>query len=368
MTYGARRITRKGLSRAALVWGLLFAAAFQLGVAMLMETVCPAIRDPEYACKLSRLRALTAASPGRPLIVALGSSRLALGFRPDALPFCRTEGVEPVACNLAINGAGPLTELLVLRRLLRDGVRPEWLVVEVHPALLSQDDQWGEQNWFDPQRAGWHDLPLLWSHAPNRLFLLRRWFRSRLTPGHSHRMNLSEEFAPQWLPYRKLPENGWEALDRYGWKPHDKPLANKAEYRLRVEKARLEYFEALQRYRLSPRIDRTLRELLDMCLGHGIRVVLVTPPEGTEFQSWYPPGVMKSIHEYLTRLSAETGVPWADARSWLPDDCFHDGHHLLAHGARRFTERFGREVLGPLLGRDQPMNQVVGRTDDEIRE
>ena len=39
-----------------------------------------------------------------------------------------------------------------------------------------------------------------------------------------------------------------------------------------------------------------------------------------------------------------------DARAWVPDEAgFTDGHHLLPAGALRFSERFGREAVGPLL-------------------
>ena len=39
------------------------------------------------------------------------------------------------------------------------------------------------------------------------------------------------------------------------------------------------------------------------------------------------------------------GVPWTDARTWVADEYFVDGHHLLADGAAAFSERFGRDVL-----------------------
>ena len=38
-----------------------------------------------------------------------------------------------------------------------------------------------------------------------------------------------------------------------------------------------------------------------------------------------------------------------DARAWAEDVDFSDTHHLLASGARRFTERLGYEALGPAV-------------------
>ena len=42
-------------------------------------------------------------------------------------------------------------------------------------------------------------------------------------------------------------------------------------------------------------------------------------------------------------------MPVIDARRWVADDGFADAHHLLPGGAADFTNRFGREVLQPLL-------------------
>jgi hypothetical protein len=38
-----------------------------------------------------------------------------------------------------------------------------------------------------------------------------------------------------------------------------------------------------------------------------------------------------------------------DARTWLSDDCFCDGHHLLAFGAEQFSLRLWRDTLEPKL-------------------
>ena len=68
-------------------------------------------------------------------------------------------------------------------------------------------------------------------------------------------------------------------------------------------------------------------------------------PESSAFRGWYPPGAGPAVAAYLGGLSREYGVPWTDARAWLADEHFVDGHHLLAGGAAAFSERFGREML-----------------------
>src|SRR5262249_7123958 len=153
--------------RAALLWGVALFAGLQLALAGVMEKWRPEWRDPEYGCKLARLQARQAEAPGRPLVVVLGSSRAALGFRPDAVA-AEAVGERPVVFNFAIAGAGPLTELLQLRRLLAAGVRPDWLVIEVMPPLLHQEWPWVEENLIHVERLAWADLRLLrrhWSRA-----------------------------------------------------------------------------------------------------------------------------------------------------------------------------------------------------------
>ena len=53
-------------------------------------------------------------------------------------------------------------------------------------------------------------------------------------------------------------------------------------------------------------------------------------------------------------LAREYGVSVVDARAWVPDDGFMDGHHLLPEGATTFTKRLGTEVLQPMLAAPSP--------------
>src|SRR5262245_6857829 len=150
-------------SRAALAWGLGSFAALQLALALVIDLRHPEFRDLEYACKMARLRACRKAEPGRPLLVALGSSRVGVGLRPELLA---ERSRVPLVFNYAFTGAGPVRQLLTLHQLLRAGVRPNWLVVEIHPALLHYVDYAGEVNWMPAPRLGWHDLRLLRRYAP----------------------------------------------------------------------------------------------------------------------------------------------------------------------------------------------------------
>ena len=86
-------------------------------------------------------------------------------------------------------------------------------------------------------------------------------------------------------------------------------------------------------------------DLLDLCRREGISSAIIVPPESSAFRCAY----RGSGDETIQRLAIQFGVQVFDARTWVKDDGFLDGHHLSRIGADQFTERFAREVLKPLL-------------------
>jgi hypothetical protein len=335
--------------RAALVWGLVFFVALQLGLALLMDYVRPELRDPEYGYKLQRLRERLAAEHGRPLLLTLGSSRAALGVRPDVIPGSWPNGSRPpVVFNMALTGSGPVFELLTLRRLLAEGIHPDYLLVEVLTPLLHQDEGWGEVGWLNVNRLNYADYRVMYRYAEDTWFLSRRWVRSHLTPSFSHRFCIMSRYMPGWLPWNTR-QDGWRGMDESGWLPHPCATVNAEEYRRGVAFAKEQYKPALMNYRISEKPDRATRELLEVCRQERIAVVLVLMPEGTEFRSWYSPASLGQIQAYLAGLTRSFDFVLVDTRTWLPDSAFVDGHHQLAWGAAAFTERLTREVLVPLM-------------------
>jgi hypothetical protein len=355
-----RRPRRAPGPRATLVWGLLCFAGLQLALAVAVEVWFPVLRDPEYGYKLAGLRRCLAQAPGRPLVLVLGSSRVGMGFRPDALPPLRpAHGPAPLVYNFAFTGAGPVGELVRLRGLLHEGIRPDWVILEIHPALLHQDRGTGEEAWTSVIRLSWHDLGVLARYTPRSREQYRSWLSSRLLPGFAHRFCILSRVAPGWLPWSELRQDGWQAVDPTGWLPYGKTSVTPEEYHRGMQFAFKQYLGCFHQYRITPRIDAAIREALDVCRGAGIRAVLLTMPEGEYYQSWYGPAALAQIDAYVRGLSREYQVPWVDARSWCPAECFFDNHHLLPSGAAFFTERFGREVLQPLV--DDPARWARSR-------
>ena len=51
----------------------------------------------------------------------------------------------------------------------------------------------------------------------------------------------------------------------------------------------------------------------------------------------------------LHALEIQYDAPLVNARAWLDDDAFSDGHHTFVTGADAFTERLTRDVIDSAL-------------------
>jgi hypothetical protein len=321
-------------ARRILAWA---AAAYFLG-----QLAFSGVRfDPEFASHLGLLRARIAEDPHRPLLLVVGSSRVVMAFNPERLPALWTNSGQQVRpFNLAHHAAGPVMNLMTVCRLLDEGIRPDWMVLEVMPPFLGEEG-------FGALTAhvGPADLALLRQYTnPWRLygcFLL-----DRLLTGHRHQRHFLYQHTPDWVlsdytfPGMHLRPLGGACLE-----DHMDPAARQRW----LEFARGQYFDRVQQYAVDPIEDRAMRALLERCRQERIATALVLAPESSAFRAWYSPQALATIKDYLDRLSREYGVPVVDARTWVADHDFKDGHHVLARGAAVFTDRLARQVLRPLV-------------------
>jgi hypothetical protein len=337
--------------RQALCWGVLFFACLQLAIGLALE-LGPAVRDPEYAVKQAQLLSLSNATPDRPLVVMLGSSRTMLALQAGRLG--RAAGGRPaLVYNFGLVGCGPILGDVTLHRLLAAGLRPDLLFVEVlTPDLNQAGDHYQEEDWLHARRLGLAELLAVRRHGSHPDNLLRQWCQSRLLPCGRPPAGLR-----RWLGLDARAAGTSVAgppTDAYGWHAHALPGLTPAEYRRHADLARWQYRECFGDFRLAAGPARALRDLLDCCRREHIPAALVLMPEGSEFRALYPEAVRRGIDRFLADLARETEVPVIDARTWVEDAGFWDGHHLLPEGATAFTDRFDREALRPLLGRWPP--------------
>ncbi len=335
--------------RADFLWfGVFFVAAIL--VLDVAKDHWPLLYDTEYAVRLDLLRQRLAEAPERPLLLFVGSSRVGQGFHPEAMPEVRTADGQPVlAFTFSHLAGGPTMSLVQTRRLLREGIRPRWLLVELVPAILADESP---STPIAHSTAG--DLPILFRYlSPAKVGMV--YVRSRLNPWHSHRQELLETFAPALACPRHEADHirlGPQGGDDYWFCPRSitpEEVRRRTQFTLKTDGPRL------QKLRIVPRVDRALRELLDLCRTEGIEAVLVCTPESSEYRALYSAESQRVLADYAADLERAYRVPVVDARAWVPDDGFVDGHHQLKAGGIHFTRRLTAEVLRPLaLGRLRP--------------
>src|SRR5207249_1741885 len=113
------------------------------------------------------------------------------------------------------------------------------------------------------------------------------------------------------------------------------------EYQKGLRRAHDLYAHLLRVPGVSGAADRALREFLALCRGRGTGVTLVLMPECSAFRQWATPPARRRTRTYLDGLCRGYGLTVVDARDWVADAGFADGHHLLPAAAAAFSRRFG---------------------------
>lgn len=344
---------RRCQSRAAVLWGLGSFLVLQLAAGTVMLTWVPQWYDPGYGPKIARSKRRLPVRGERPLFVAiLGSSRTESGVqgKPVEGALSKALGRPVLVSNFGLAGAGPIQELLTLRRVLADAGRPDLLLVEVLPPLLSDLAD-------PPHELTEPVLPTAQLHprdfqlvrrfsGPARDGLRRDWLLAWAAPCYTHRLNILRSVLPDLLHEHQRIRL---CMDETGWLPFIRGDVPPDIRRRWVRQVRGDYEPTLTRFNFSPRPVSALIELLKVCQAEGINTALFVMPEGREFRSLYPPGLWPEIEQFLGNLSRCYNVPFISAREWMAEDDFLDTHHLSPRAAAVFSEQFGREALVPLL-------------------
>jgi hypothetical protein len=333
-------------SKADLAWMAVGLVIAQLLLALGVDRSWLAVRDPEFVALRRRLADRQAESPGRPLVLALGSSRTEMGLRAERLN-CSDDG--PLVFNFGVPTSGPMLQQIVLRRLVREGVRPELVFVEVIPSSMGRGGgaPW-EEHLLDAARLNAREAASLvrYYHQPHKL--VEHWALARAVPSYRHHAELRDAIGLDGA-VREDADDGTERLDAYGWHGRTGD-ATSDQSSARLRSALVQYRDCLNDLEPARGPLAALRDLLMTCRREGIAAAVVIPPEGSAFRSRYETA-HTGIDGEVRRLAAEFDVSLYDARTWVPDAGFWDGHHLVEYGAEIYTERFGREVLPAELRR-----------------
>jgi hypothetical protein len=347
-------------ARPTLLWTLLFFFAGQLAAGLYLHRHHPEFFDPEMTLRLRKLPARLAEAPGRPLALALGSSRIVLGLRPaSVMEQTVAEERQAVLFNFAMLGVGPVGERMVLHRLLQKGVRPKWLFLEVYPPILTQSFPFTEEVRIFRHDLYWSDVAILGCLYQRHWEAISQVLAQTLTPLLEYRETVLEHYLPLMVPpaLKQTCDRGFEKclpyrLDDFGWVEYE--IHDDGSY---AERARRFTKPLFDHFDIDAVSDRALRDLLAECRAYAIQVVFLLMPDHSLVRGWYA-AIEDKFLPYLRQLSIENHAPIVDARAWQPDEDIPDYAHLSPKGARAFSERFGREVYRPLL-QGQPLAKNI---------
>src|ERR1051326_3542892 len=250
-------------ARSAVLWALAAFAALQGILFAAMSTARGQIlRDPDWGIRLGRLEKRLAERPEAPLVLILGSSRVGLGLRPDKM-MDAWRPQSPTVFNFSRRGFGPMVSLLYLRRILDEGIRPDWVLLEIWPAFLSSDNIFGrDDETLDVRRLQWSDRDLVTRDAKNGAELIRLWLQVQPFPWYWHRSVLICYFAPKWGPPVPFGDDFWAATDDWGWR--DLPNLGHERFERFVERAE-DITGVLERLDVNPVAARRISDLLKIC-------------------------------------------------------------------------------------------------------
>jgi hypothetical protein len=326
----------------------------QLGLTLSRESWLPELRDPAFGAKMKLLaQRWRDAGPDAVTAVMLGSSRTVYGLRGKLLENAVAKAQErpAIVFNLGIYGAGPVSELLYLKSLLANGLRPDLLLVEVAPMFLDDATERDEVGRLPADRLTHDELPVVERYRDSSSGgLLADWWRAAVVPVYAHRVVILSELLPVLLPTplrveccRDMDDSGWLSL-RLG-----RQYLTPEHRRRTLEGIREQWAPVMSRLTTDGQGMRALREVLTLADREGIAAAMVLMPEGPVLRSCYPPATWKRVYGSLEALGRQFRSPIINAREWVGEEDFKDSHHLLPSGATAFTERLGREVFLPAL-------------------
>jgi hypothetical protein len=306
------------------------------------------ISDPLYADKEARLALLERSAPSARSVVVLGSSRTLNGFAAGRTTEALSNAHVPaVAYNFGVPGAGPITQAVYLRRLMDAGHRPAVLFAEVMPALFAESPLApAESALLQADRLTRTEIELVVERYsfPGDVFRARRASANHW-PLSVHRFKLLSRLEPDSVPGESRIHAG-RAADDHGWLP---PKPNIAPDPEAFNRAASDYGPALRDFQPGAPQALALRDTLLLGREHGVTVALVLMPEAAAFRALASDPGRARLSAFLAAICSEFGCRLIDAREWVADDGFLDGHHLTRAAAITFTDRLTAEAITPLV-------------------
>jgi len=331
--------------------GLFAFLALQLVLAVGVAQGRWKLHDTIFVNKKQLLDDHLASTPEATRLLVMGSSRVLFGVDAKQInESMRDDGID--AFNFGIAAAGPLTQMVYLERLLDGGWKPNIVAIEVLPAMFAQSATPFESKWLKSSRLTADErvvvsaCGMVVDQGETRV---HRW----LAPSLVHRVGILRRVWPEMLGSEDRID-GHNVSDSHGFARSSIVSVTPEQYVKGVAGAGRTYQPYLEKVSIGNPGRAAFERMLTRCRLEGIRVVVFVMPEAPEFQAFYGAGFRSELDQYLSRARSEFDYDWIDARDWLPADAFHDGHHLIASGAARMSERFAKELRSILRAGDRP--------------
>lgn len=315
------------------IWFVACLVAGQLALGAFVDQSAPKVRDPEYAAKRDRLVKLLEQHPDQPWMLYLGSSRGAQGFAPRLL------GPERLAFNFAVPGGGPMFQRIVYTRLKSEGFKPSHLLLEVMPVFFN--DELGdrvEMRLLDTARLSLQELKWVGESSANAYSRYRRWALARTVPEWRHAGEVRDLIGLDVYHPHAKPTEPEDAIEFDGWQPVNDPYYREKSDELH-QLAHAQYDRFYPHFTPAHGSTFQLRQLIAQAKADGVKVTLIVMPEDTHFRDLASDQHREAFGQFLASLRDDCQVPLIDARDWVPDAEFFDGHHLFPEGGERFTRR-----------------------------
>lgn len=339
-----RRLRQCG--RAFPIWIAVWYGLFHL-IPLLCEHRWQKIGPHFEGRKWPGLRRVATNRADRPLLVALGSSRIGWALRSDRLNGMPDSDARPfLVYNFGIPSSGPISHLAYFRQMLNEGIRLRLLLIEINPYFLCEPEHGAkvEEELIGFESFGFRRFLQSLPYLYHRKKMASQSFAGRVFPWYAFRKHIWRE-GLYWVKHRRLPYvNTYGFIDEWGWHlcwnvPFHPLVRN-----LLVEKDRLAYASVLRRFGRGSKSCKALRAILELCRREKIPAALVWTPESSEFRSWYSEETKAKLHDLLDELRQTYGVAVIDATTWVFDEDFEDGLHVVRHGADVFTFRLRDEL------------------------
>jgi len=320
-------------------WFCAFILIFQVIFWLMTNVWIQDFWDAQYAVKAEYLQVQIAKNPGRPLWLLMGSSRIEDGVAAGIL----NSEDGPLVFNFGLGGADLFRQLISLRRLLEAGVKPQRVGIEVLGALMCHQSSGFASREEFIVRARKDELDLYARYSSSPASVRHMWLKSRFNPAYIFGSNLPPH-SFSWSSFPRFWRGEKPPYDQWGWIPL-KPDGGVYEEKLSREQHLYIDQDFNGSFAVSDFTDRAMRQIMDICKTAGIEVFLLRMPESPQFRTIYTPQADAAIEGWLNRTTGEFRIPFIDARSWIDEAGFDDGHHLSPDGAIEFTQRLNKVFL-----------------------